>query len=85
MASSKRTSPPIDNISHIDDARRKRGSGDDSPPTKTTNAQDTGTNGKKGPNFNHEKVAALKAAIASGTYSIDPQRIADKFIEQEST
>ena len=34
-------------------------------------------------NFNHEKVAALKAAIANGTYEINPQRIADKFIEQE--
>lgn len=74
MASSKRASPVDSNVTHIDDARRKRDP--QAPPAQAKN--------KKGANFNHEKVAAIKAAIANGTYSIDPQRIADKFIEQES-
>lgn len=34
--------------------------------------------------FDAEKVAALKAAIANGTYQINAQRTADKFIERES-
>lgn len=74
MASSKRASPAESNVTHFDDARRKR---DPQAPQAQPKA-------KKGANFNHEKVAAIKAAIANGTYSINPQRIADKFIEQES-
>ena len=34
--------------------------------------------------FDAEKVARLKAAIADGTYKINAQRTADKFIERES-
>jgi len=34
--------------------------------------------------FDVEKVARLKAAIADGTYNINAQRTADKFIERES-
>ena len=34
--------------------------------------------------YNHEKVEAIKKAIADGTYVINPQRVADKFIERES-
>ena len=34
--------------------------------------------------YNQEKVEAIKKAIADGTYVINPQRIADKFIERES-
>ncbi|MBX2882784.1 MAG: flagellar biosynthesis anti-sigma factor FlgM [Granulosicoccus sp.] len=74
MASSNRASPEESNVTHIDDARRKR---DPQTPAAQPKA-------KKGANFNHEKVAAIKAAIANGTYSINPERIADKFIEQES-
>ena len=86
MASSNRTSPALDNVTHIDEARRKRDV--DRPERDRSNAstvKNRKLNGaKKGTRFNHEKVAAIKAAIANGTYSIDPQRIADKFIEQES-
>jgi len=34
--------------------------------------------------YNKEKVEALKAAIAAGTYQINARRTADKFIERES-
>ncbi|MBX2824501.1 MAG: flagellar biosynthesis anti-sigma factor FlgM [Gammaproteobacteria bacterium] len=85
MASSQRTSPPVDNIRSIDDARRKREHDDPPSATQPTAARAKGSTGKKGPSFNHEKVAAIKEAIANGTYSINPQRIADKFIEQESS
>jgi len=34
--------------------------------------------------YNKEKVEALKAAIAAGTYKINARRTADKFIERES-
>lgn len=34
--------------------------------------------------YNKAKVDAIRAAIANGTYVINPQRIADKFIEQEA-
>ena len=34
--------------------------------------------------FNREKVEAIKKSIADGTYQINYQRVADKFIERES-
>ncbi len=34
--------------------------------------------------FNHEKVEAIKAAIANGTYKINHERVAAKFIEREA-
>ena len=36
------------------------------------------------PDFNHAKVAEVKAAIADGSFKIDPQRIAEKLIAFES-
>ena len=36
------------------------------------------------PDFNHAKVAQIKAAIADGSFTIDPQRIAEKLIAFES-
>lgn len=78
MANSKR--PIAGNVTDIADARNQRAS---------SNAKSVGTvksKPKKASNrkFDHEKVASIKAAIASGTYQINAQRIADKFIEQES-
>jgi len=37
------------------------------------------------PAFDSAKVERIKALIAEGRYSIDPQRIADRFIELESS
>lgn len=37
------------------------------------------------PEINHEKVAEIKKAIADGTFSLDPQRIADKLIGFETS
>lgn len=56
-----------------------------SAPKNTAKTKD-GTPSKKVSNrtYNREKVQALKAAIANGTYTINPQRVADKFIERES-
>ena len=97
MANAKRTPENSGNVTDIAEARRLRESakggdtqvnaksgGDEgaaAPPaqTKAKKAKKSGTR-----KFNHEKVAAIKAAIANGTYTIDPQRVADKFIEQES-
>jgi len=89
------TSGKASKVTHIDDARKKRdatsadtstGPGTSTEPgaKKAVTPASRKRRGKKGANYNHAKVAALKAAIANGTYSIDPQRIADKFIEQES-
>lgn len=35
------------------------------------------------PSFNADKVAAIKAAIANGSYSVDPERLADNIIKFE--
>lgn len=35
------------------------------------------------PVVNSERVAALRAAIADGSYQIDPHRVADNFLRQE--
>jgi negative regulator of flagellin synthesis FlgM len=37
------------------------------------------------PEVNHEKVAEIKKAIADGTFSLDPARIAEKMIDFESS
>jgi negative regulator of flagellin synthesis FlgM len=37
------------------------------------------------PEINHEKVAEIKKAIADGTFSLDPARIADKLIAFETS
>jgi len=36
------------------------------------------------PDFNHAKVKEVKAALAAGTFAIDPARIAEKLIAFES-
>ncbi len=35
------------------------------------------------PSFNEDKVAAIKAAIANGSYTVDPERLADNMIKFE--
>ena len=37
------------------------------------------------PNFDHDKVAEIKKAIADGSFSLDPKQIADKLVEFESS
>jgi negative regulator of flagellin synthesis FlgM len=37
------------------------------------------------PEINHEKVAEIKKALADGTFSLDPQRIAEKLIGFETS
>jgi negative regulator of flagellin synthesis FlgM len=86
MSSSPRTPSEQGNVTSLDDARKKRQVKTAEPAAKASPAETPRPAKKrqKGANFNHEKVAAIKAAIANGTYTINPQRIADKFIEQES-
>jgi negative regulator of flagellin synthesis FlgM len=38
---------------------------------------------QRAPVVDHERVAALKDAIASGTYEIDDQRVADRMLRFE--
>lgn len=86
MSSSPRTPSEQGNVTSLDDARKKREVKTAEPAAKASSAETPRPAKKRqqGANFNHEKVAAIKAAIANGTYTINPQRIADKFIEQES-
>ena len=80
MANSKR--PLAGNVTDIADARNQRASSNVAAKSVgTVKTKPKKTSNRK---FDHEKVASIKAAIANGTYQINAQRIADKFIEQES-
>ena len=37
------------------------------------------------PDINHDKVAAIKKALADGSFSLDPKKIADKLIDFETS
>ncbi len=78
MASKQCSAQPEGNVTNIAEARlqTKKKSGTKAAPKKAKSESNR--------RFNHEKVARIKAAIANGTYTIDAQRIADKFIEKES-
>lgn len=77
MADSQDPGGKTDNVTNIEDARRKARGGNSKKSASRPSSQP-----KR--NFNHKKVAEIKAAIAAGTYSINAQRIADKFIEKEN-
>ncbi len=62
------------NVTDIAAAREARNTGTDA---------DDAVNVPKNRRFDKEKVARLKAAIADGSYKIDPSSIANKFIEHE--
>ena len=61
-----------DNVTDIAAAREARGAEN---PTEV--------DVPKNRRFDKDKVARLKAAIADGSYKIDPSSIANKFIEHE--
>ncbi|MEE9332576.1 MAG: flagellar biosynthesis anti-sigma factor FlgM [Granulosicoccaceae bacterium] len=63
------------NVTDIAAARQAR----DPKDTDTASA----INVPKNRRFDKDKVARLKAAIADGSYKIDPSSIANKFIEHE--
>ncbi len=73
MAQSENNSATADNVTDLATARRakvaKQSVKISKPPSNRR--------------FNKEKVERLKAAIADGSYQINPSRIADKFIEHE--
>ncbi len=73
MASSDSDTATLDNVADFEQARR------------TKLAKQSATSAKKPGNrtFNKEKVERIKAAIADGSYKIDPASIANKFIEHE--
>lgn len=89
MANANTPAANSGNVTDIAKARKRHnkstaGESDTVKPASTKSAA-ASTAVKKGiRKFDHEKVAAIKAAIEDGTYSIDPQRVADKFIERES-
>ena len=72
-----------DNVTDIAQARRRVKKSASTAGKKPTGAKGS-TKSTSNRRFDHEKVASIKAAIANGTYTIDAQRIADKFIEKES-
>ena len=100
MARSRRSSQRTGNVTNLADARQKREAKRQVDETSSPNAQErtasaepeapkaakTAKPKKKVSNrtYNKEKVEALKAAIAAGTYQINARRTADKFIERES-
>lgn len=81
------------NVTRLDDIRRTRQAAQN-PVDATARPidEDTGTDTpdretksptKKNRRFNREKVEELKAAIASGDYKVDAERVAHKFIEHD--
>ena len=70
MAPTESTTANADNVTNIAAARQARSTTDDAKVPKNRR-------------FDQEKVARLKAAIADGSYQIDPSSIANKFIEHE--
>lgn len=73
MTSSHSDAATLDNVTDIADARRSR----------APSASPPGEQAKRNRTIDHEKVERIKAAIADGSYTIDPMRVADKFIEYE--
>ncbi len=79
-------------VSTLDEETRKLDTSAEQPsviPSDTTenvSVNESEIKAKKVGNrtFNHEKVEAIKKAIDDGTYQINYQRVADKFIERES-
>jgi len=67
------------NVTDIADARRKS-----QKKKAATTSGDQSNRKQLNRTFDHQKVADIKAAIAAGTYKINAQSIADKFIEREN-
>lgn len=75
MTPTESTPALADNVTDIAAARQARSSTDNDTEYKTEVP--------KNRRFDKEKVARLKAAIADGSYKIDPSSIANKFIEHD--
>ncbi len=73
MAPTESTRVTADNVTDLAAARQ----------TKEARAKTDEIEVPKNRRFDKEKVARLKAAIADGSYQINPARIVDKFIEHE--
>jgi negative regulator of flagellin synthesis FlgM len=63
-------------------AASNRGSGDDTLQITgdAMQMQSLEKSLSSGPAFNSERVEALRAAVASGSYKVDPERVADKML-----
>lgn len=71
------------NVTNLDDARKARAKAN-TTQTKTDELPAAESDDRHGNRrFDAEKVARLKAEIASGEYKIDASRVADKFIEHD--
>ena len=73
MTSSDSDAATLDNVTDLADVRR----------SKAASSAPPGEQAKRHRTIDHEKVERIKAAIADGSYTIDPMRVADKFIEYE--
>ncbi len=75
------------NVTRLDDVRRTRNPRQE--PTEIEKTPDTERSSedttpvKRNRRFNQEKVDRLKAAIATGDYEVDAERVAHKFIEHD--
>ena len=79
-------SVPSATVTDLATARRRRGRGTAAGETERTAADAAGTAApRRVPNrrFDTEKVERLKRAIEEGRYEIDPESVADRFIEHE--
>ena len=74
MTPTESNTAQANNVTDIAAARQAR---------TTSNSTSSDIEVPKNRRFDKDKVARLKAAIADGSYKIDPSSIADKFIEHE--
>ncbi len=75
----------INNVTDLNEVRQTRArSNSVTPETPKANVTPLkSNNGHGNRRFDQAKVDRIKAEIAAGEYVIDPQRVADKFIEHE--
>ncbi len=84
MVPRENSSRSVNNVTDLNEVRQSKArekAEAEAAKNAETNVGETKDHGNR--RFDKEKVDRLKAEIASGQYVIDPNRIANKFIEHE--